>query len=685
MPNRLARSTSPYLRQHADNPVDWYEWGPEALARAKAEDKPILLSVGYSACHWCHVMAHESFEDDAIAAVMNERFVNIKVDREERPDLDAIYQKVVQLLGQGGGWPLTVFLTPECKPFYGGTYFPPQSRHGRPGFVQVLLTLADLYAEDKTKIEMQVESFIDGLQSIAAIVDEERKGADKLPALDSDDALVEAGQRLVAKIDPTWGGFGREPKFPNATGLELLARLARGKGELARQSGDALRLTLDKMYEGGIYDHLRGGFARYATDRVWLVPHFEKMLYDNAQLVGLYAEAAVRWPDAEHLRRVVHESIDYLVTDMRAKSGLFYAATDADSEGEEGKYFCWTKPELARLLGDEAEPFATIYGVEEGGNFEHGWSILHLPRTLAERADEHGTTIAALLERLAPARAKLLAHRYTRVPPLTDEKLLTSWNALLASGLCRAASAAEAWGEPQPAWVEHARTIVDVLVREHIDKGGHVLRASFEGRAHTRGCLDDLAFLGRACLDVHEHTLEPDWLEHARTLALRGLAQHARGTGDGFYFTAADAEPLIERDESPHDGPLPSGLGVMVELLARLDAAQAEWAPDGTRRLLERTLDRFRSASGQPFAYASLVGAAAFAAPSACHVTISGPSAGDPAVRSLAARIRSARLRHVHAISLSFEPGDAVRAIVCRQQVCSAPIGDPDRVVAALD
>ncbi|HWB75444.1 MAG TPA: thioredoxin domain-containing protein, partial [Nannocystaceae bacterium] len=554
MPNRLARSTSPYLRQHADNPVDWYEWGPEALARAIAEDKPILLSVGYSACHWCHVMAHESFEDDAVAAVMNERFVNIKVDREERPDIDAIYQKVVQLLGQGGGWPLTVFLTPQQQPFYGGTYFPPQSRHGRPGFVQVLLTLADLYAEDKTKIEMQVESFRDGLQSIAAIVDDERKSADKLPALDDTDALREAGKRLVARVDTTWGGFGREPKFPNATGLELLARLARGQDNLAREAGDALRLTLDKMYEGGIYDHLRGGFARYSVDRVWLVPHFEKMLYDNAQLVALYADASLRWPDVEHYRRVVIESIDYLVADMRAQNGLFYAATDADSEGEEGKYFCWTPAELAELLGDETL-FASVYGVKEGGNFEHGWSILNLPRTLAQRAEEHGITIAELLARLAPARAKLLAHRYTRVPPLRDDKLLTSWNALLASGLCRAASAAEAWGDDERAraWLELATTIVQTLLREHVDGDGRVLRASFEGRAHTRGFLDDLAFLGRACLDVHEHTLDPQWLAHARTLAERGVAQH--GHDRGFWFTAGDAESLIERDESPHDGP----------------------------------------------------------------------------------------------------------------------------------
>jgi uncharacterized protein YyaL (SSP411 family) len=677
MPNRLARATSPYLRQHADNPVDWYEWGPEALERARQEDKPILLSVGYSACHWCHVMAHESFEDEAVAAVMNERFVNIKVDREERPDLDAIYQKVVQLLGQGGGWPLTVFLTPKQEPFYGGTYFPPQSRHGRPSFVQVLLTLADLYADDKDRIAMQVESFKDGLQQIAGIVDDERKGADKLPALDTEDALREAGKRLVARVDNTWGGFGREPKFPNATGLELLARLARGHDNLAREAGDALRLTLDKMYEGGIYDHLRGGFARYAVDRVWLVPHFEKMLYDNAQLVALYAEAAVHWPEAEHLRRVVHETIDYLVADMRAPNGLFYAATDADSDGEEGKYFCWTPAEV------DDELFASVYGVKPEGNFEHGWSILNLPRTLAQRAEEHGITVAQLLERLAPARAKLLARRYTRVPPLRDEKLLTAWNALLASGLVRAAAAAQTWGEPEAGqrWGELAIAIVETLLREHVDDAGHVLRTSFEGRAHTRGVLDDLAFLGRACLDVHEHTLDPRWLGEARTLAERGLAQH--GHARGFHFTADDAEPLIERDESPHDGPHPSGLGVMIELLARLDAAGE--AADGTRARIERILDRYRAASGQPFAYASLVGAAAFATASAAHVTISAPSRDD--ARLLAARLRGERLRRVPALSFSFAPGDAAQAVVCRQQVCSAPLPatDPDRVIAALD
>ncbi|HET6585772.1 MAG TPA: thioredoxin domain-containing protein [Nannocystaceae bacterium] len=677
-PRRLATSTSPYLRQHADNPVDWVPWGDDALARARAQDKPILLSVGYSACHWCHVMAHESFEDPDVAAVMNERFVNIKVDREERPDIDAIYQKVVQLMGQGGGWPLTVFLTPQQEPFYAGTYFPKDPRYGRPGFVQVMDAITDLWTNRRDKVVEQTTAFREGLRHIAGIVDDERARAADEPSLLSPEALRLAVKRLVARIDGTWGGFGREPKFPNPTALELLLRVAKGDASAptVHETQGALRLTLAKMYEGGIYDHLRGGFARYSVDRVWLVPHFEKMLYDNALLLPIYAEAALVWPEAAHLRKVVRETVDYLVADMRdGDTGLFYSATDADSEGEEGKYFAWTPAELAEVLDeDDARVLATVYGVSERGNFEHGRSILHLAHTIEERATDLGVPASELHARLDRARARLLARRAERVPPLRDDKLLTSWNALLASGLVRAAAAARAWGEPEraEAWGALAIEIVRASIDRHVDGAGRVMRAGFAGVVHTRGVLDDVAFLGRACLDVHEHSLDRRWLDEARALAAHALQHYARAQRDGFFFTADDGEALIERSESQHDGPLPSGVGVMVELLARLDLAGH--APEGARDVVEAVVARFRGAPAQPFGYASLIGAACFAAPDAVHVTVRGPTAQAEEVRALATAARTARLRRVPAISLSFEPAPEITAIVCRAQVCSAPV-----------
>jgi uncharacterized protein YyaL (SSP411 family) len=686
-PTRLSRSTSPYLRQHADNPVDWYPWGPEALVKAQAEDKPILLSVGYSACHWCHVMAHESFEDPDVAAVMNEHFVNIKVDREERPDIDAIYQKVVQLMGQGGGWPLTVFLSPSQEPFYAGTYFPKEPRYGRPGFVQVLQAIRELWTSQREKVAEQAASFREGLQHIAGIVDDERRAADEGSPLESPEALRVAAKRLTARIDPSWGGFGREPKFPNPTALELLLRIARGDANAAtvHEARTGLRLTLDKMYEGGIYDHLRGGFARYSVDRVWLVPHFEKMLYDNAQLVPLYAEAAVLWPEAAHMRKVVRETIEYLVADMRdADTGLFFSASDADSEGEEGKYYVWTPAEIADVLGgEEARVLGIVYGVSEAGNFE-GRTILSLARTIEDRAADLGIAPDELHARLDRARARLLARRATRVPPLRDDKLLTSWNALLASGLVRAAAAAHAWGEPELArsWGELAVAIVRALVERHVDSEGRVLRAGFAGVVHIRGVLDDVAFLARACLDVHEHTLDRQWIERAHQLAAHALAHYARPQRDGFLFTADDAEGLLERSESQHDGPLPSGVGVMLEVLARLDLAAR--APDGARAVIEAVLDRFRAAPAQPFGYASLIGAACFAAVDAAHVTVRGPAPDAPDVRALADAVRTTRLHRVPAISWSYEAADTTTAIVCRAQVCTAPVTAIDALVAAL-
>ncbi|WP_434421209.1 thioredoxin domain-containing protein [Nannocystis pusilla] len=673
--NRLAQSKSPYLRQHAENPVDWYPWGDEALERARREDKPILLSVGYSACHWCHVMAHESFEDADTAALMNTHFINIKVDREERPDIDEIYQKVVLLMGQGGGWPLTVFLTPDHRPFYGGTYFPPVPSYGRPSFRQLLLALADLWKNRRDDVEGQAEQLLEGIRELAA------GGQEGEGAIVGPEPLATAARDLLARLDPEWGGFGRQPKFPNATCLEVLMLQNRVDGT----GSNELLLTLEKMWRGGIYDHLRGGFARYAVDRVWLVPHFEKMLYDNALLLGLYSDASLRWPEHGFLRRVVRETVAYLEADMRGPAGTFYAATDADSEGVEGKYFCWTPAQLEQVLGnrDDAAFFAAVYGVDPRGNFEHGMSILHLAQPPAQIAGALGMTEAALEARLAPLRAKLLEARYQRVPPLRDDKILTSWNGLLISGLARAAAATEQWGEPeqQARCLALATAAAHRLLDAHVGRHGEVMRVDFDGVVHTRGYLEDVAFLARACLDLHEATLDLAWQDAAAKLARYALAHHAVAGGVGFYVTADDAERLIERTESQHDSAIPSGLGVLVEVLLRLDLAGV--APAGARAAAEACLQRQGAAIRQPFAFASLIAAAQFAAPEAAHVTLRGASA--EAVAELARTVAAARPGMRARLAVSFEAGEGPpAALVCRAQVCSAPIHAADALRAAL-
>lgn len=664
--NRLADATSPYLIQHADNPVDWYPWGDEALARARAEDKPILLSVGYSACHWCHVMAHESFESPRVAAVMNEHFVNIKVDREERPDIDAIYQKVVALMGQGGGWPLTVFLMPDQRPFYGGTYFPPDDRYGRPGFERLLHALADVWANRRDEAEGQAAAFLDGFADIAASLDEEATGDTLDLRLLEPETLAEAGRRLLARFDPEWGGFGRAPKFPNVPSLQLLMALADRGDETA---GRALAKSVEAMWRGGIYDHLRGGFARYSVDRRWLIPHFEKMLYDNGLLLGLYADASVR----EHLgvgeiaRRVVEETAAYLEADMRDPDrGWFYSATDADSEGVEGKYFAWTPAQLRAVLGeDRAALVMQAHGVPDSpeGNFEHGMSVLHRPEPIDEP-----TELA-----LAPMRAELLAARAERVPPLRDEKVLTAWNALVISGLCKAADAAERWPDPARAehWTELAETAATAVLEVHRDP--RLLRASWRGRGHTRAFLEDVALMARACLDLHARTLAPRWRDTAIALAEEMLAHYAR-PGGGFFMTADDAEALVERTESQHDSPIPSGVAVAIEVLARLD----ESSPRGH---VDRTLHRFRTAGARPSATAALLVAAAWAGPRATHVTVRGPSPTAAGVQALAS---VARTHRDSPLALSFSRADETSALVCRAQSCSLPLRTVDSLRDAL-
>ena len=574
--NKLIDSASPYLLQHAHNPVDWYPWGDEALEKARREGKPIFLSIGYASCHWCHVMAHESFEDPETARLLNEHFVAIKVDREERPDLDEIYMTAVQLMGQGGGWPLNVFLTPALAPFFGGTYFPPDERRGLPSFRRVLAAVAEGYATRRAEIDASAVAVTDAIRKVAA-------GDARPGAVPGRDLLEEAVRRWQERFDPEWGGFGDAPKFPPAVALEvLLAQHARGG------SADALAMavrTLDAMAAGGMYDQVGGGFHRYAVDRRWLVPHFEKMLYDNALLARVYLDAflVTRKPRYE---RIVRETLDYLLREMAAPAGGFYSGQDADTEGGEGRYYVWTRDEIAAALGPaDAEVFSRFYGVTAAGNFE-GANILHVSAPSEELPDA-----------LAAMRRKLLAVRQKRAVPGKDDKILTDWNGLAVSALARAY---EVLGERR--YRDAAERTVRFLLTEMRGPGG-LLHAHRAGRSHTAAHLDDYAYLIEALVDLYEATLDAAWLDEARRLADEMIERFWDADAGGFFQTQAGAADLVARVKRIYDGAVPAGGAVAARGLLRL----AKLTDDrGYFEKAEATLAVFAGVAGQaPTAVAS--------------------------------------------------------------------------------
>ena len=546
MPNRLALETSPYLQQHANNPVDWYSWGPEALELAAHEDRPIFLSIGYSSCHWCHVMERESFEDPEIAALMNRLFVCIKVDREERPDLDAIYMQAVVAVSGAGGWPMSVFLTPDLKPFYGGTYYPPQDRGGLPSFRRVLEATANAYQQRRNEVVASAEQIVEHLRQSAAITGDDEE---LTPAV-----LDVAFKRLAPHIDTEWGGFGTSIKFPQPMVHEFLLRFGERSGEPTAQV--MVDLTLDRMMRGGIYDHLGGGFHRYSTERTWLVPHFEKMLYDNALLVRLYVHAYQAMGRPEY-RRVAEETIDFILRDMRDAAGGFYTALDADSEGEEGLFYIWSRAEILERLGNEAgERFCSVYGVTDGGNFE-GANILFLPQELSKAAIERGVTEEQLLSELAPAKATLLAAREKRVWPFRDEKALTGWNALMLGSLSEAAAVFD-----RADYLEAAEANADFLLTNMRDTEGRLLRTYRDGEVKLKGYLEDYAFLVDGLLSLYEATFTPRWLWEAQSLAESMLELFWDQDVAGFYSTGIDHEELLIRPQDFYDNAIPKrGLG----------------------------------------------------------------------------------------------------------------------------
>lgn len=591
MTNRLATETSPYLRQHADNPVDWYAWGEDAFARARAEQKPILLSIGYSACHWCHVMAHESFENPQTAALMNQLYINVKVDREERPDVDDIYMNFVVAQTGHGGWPMTVFLTPEGKPFYGGTYYPPQPRHGMPSFTQVLKAVDDAWQNRRDQVLESADRMTTALDNGDLVSD---STADDLNAALLDRAVA----KLAVNFDTTHGGFGGAPKFPQPMILSwLMAYHARTGNPKAL---DMAAFTLSKMAHGGLYDQIGGGFARYSVDAIWLVPHFEKMLYDNAQLSRAYARAYQITGDG-FFKRIAEETYDYILREMTSPDGGFYSATDADSEGEEGKFFVWSLAELQAVLPPQEAALAIEYfGVTERGNFE-GHNILHTPHSDTAIAQKYGVSLEALHAHLAPIKDKLFAARAQRVPPGLDDKILTSWNGLMLASLSEAArifnrkdyaAAAQRAGD----------FLIDTLLTRGDDGLVRLYRTYNFGQAKLNGVLEDYACLADGLLDLYMTTLDLKYYEAAREIADSALKRF-RAPDGGFYDTADDHEALIIRPRSLQDNAVPAGASMFARVLLRLSGYTGnddyESAAVGALRLLASALGEYPTAFGE--------------------------------------------------------------------------------------
>ena len=597
--NQLKDETSPYLLQHADNPVDWHPWGDEAFRLAREQDKPVLLSIGYSACHWCHVMAHESFEDEATAEMMNALFVNVKVDREERPDVDDIYMGAVQAIAGQGGWPMTVFLLPDGRPFYGGTYYPKVRRMGMPSFTQLMTAVHEAYRSQRENLEQQADNLHQSLKrDVLAIGREDDSGL-------TGDMLDEAARALLASIDRENGGFGAQPKFPNPISLECLLRHHARTGD--EEALNLVTFTLRQMANGGIYDQIGGGFARYSVDAYWLVPHFEKMLYDNAQLSRLYLHAWQITGDG-CFKSIAEDIYDYILREMTAPTGGFYSATDADSEGEEGKFFVWTIEEAAEALApiSAEQPRALeiaieAYGLTPQGNFE-GSNILHLPRPLDETAIVLGMPLDELSAALAVIKRCLYAARAERVPPSLDDKILTSWNGLMLASLAEAARVLK-----RADYLAAARRAGEFLLDQMLSDGGRLYRSHKDGRSKLNAYLEDYANLIDALLELYQSTFEAGWFAAARQLADTALMRFRSDDG-GFYDTSDDHESLIVRPRNLQDNVTPSGNAMMAKQLLRLAAYTGEARYDAAaREVLRKLSDAMRQ---YPQAFAESLNAA---------------------------------------------------------------------------
>lgn len=554
--NRLIDETSPYLLQHAHNPVDWYPWGEEALNLAKELDKPILLSIGYSACHWCHVMERESFENEEIAAIMNKHYINIKVDREERPDLDEIYMSAVQIMTGSGGWPMTVFLTPDRKPFYGGTYFPPDDRYGRPGFPKLLVAVKDAYQNKRADIDEQAEKLVSHINQIS-----NPKSVDDL--LLDDKIIEQAFYHYQNRFDSQHGGFGQAPKFPPGMGLILLLRYWKRSGN--SRALHIVEFTLEKMARGGMYDQLGGGFHRYSTDEIWLVPHFEKMLYDNSLLTVAYLEA-FQATSKPFYREVVEETLDYVLREMyNQQNGGFYSTQDADSEGVEGKFFVWTPGEVEQILGQaDAKIFCDFYDVTDHGNFEHQ-NILWVKTPADLYAKKIKIDQANLVNILNRCKKKLFEIRDKRIKPGLDDKILTSWNGLMIRSM---GLAYQILGDLR--YLEAAEKSAKFILTELVQKNGHLLRTHRAGKSHLNACLEDYSYFIAGLIELYQASFDPYWLREADRLNQIMISQFWDPQNGGFFFTGKDYPELIVRSKSAYDGATPSGASMAIHVLLRL-------------------------------------------------------------------------------------------------------------------
>ena len=667
--NRLIHETSPYLLQHAHNPVDWYPWSEEAFEKAKKENKPVLLSIGYSACHWCHVMERESFENEKIAALMNELFVNIKVDREERPDLDEIYMNAVQMLTGRGGWPMTMFLTPEGKPFYGGTYFPPEDRQGMPGFPRILQGVAQAYRERPADVEKSVAQILETLHHMAESQPSEK---DFAPGI-----IAESCEKIARAYDSESGGLGQAPKFPNPGVYELFLRYY-------SESGDERYLTmvaqtLSKMAQGGIYDHVGGGFHRYSVDAKWLVPHFEKMLYDNAQLLRIYSQAYVITGEPLY-KTVVEESAGYLLREMHQPEGGFYSTQDADSEGEEGKFFVWTLAEIDALLGaEDGEVFARMYDVTEEGNFEEK-NILH-PILTVDQASKFFRKEKSEIEALiARTKEKLFTAREKRIKPFRDEKIIAAWNGLLLSGLAEAIKITGA-----SSCLEASRRTVEFIFGRMF-RDGYLLHVYKDGQAKLRGYLDDYAFVALGLLDLYEVLFDRSLIDRAMELADIMLREFWDERGGGLFYTGKSHQPLISRAKPVFDASIPSGNAIAAQLLLRLyHLVGAEDYHTRAETILRSYYDAMVS---QPFGFAHMLCALDQYLHPAKEIVIVGERS-DARTTDLIKEIHSLYLPN-KAVQV-FAPGESLEkvsplmvgkqqidgrptAYVCQNFTCSAPV-----------
>jgi uncharacterized protein YyaL (SSP411 family) len=681
--NRLQHATSPYLRQHAENPVDWYEWGEEAFALARQQDKPILLSVGYSACHWCHVMAHESFEDAETAALMNRDFVNIKVDREERPDVDDIYMQATQIFNRGqGGWPMTVFLTPEGKPFHAGTYYPKEAGRGMPTFKQIMAAVIDAWQTRRDQVNHVAEQITEGLQRDLLGIGESGSPLDA-------DLLEHAFHAAIRDFDPVHGGLSRgQPKFPMPMNYAFLLSMARYlREESARQRAlEVVGFTLKKMARGGMYDQLGGGFHRYSVDRVWLVPHFEKMLYDNAQLSRLYLHTWQATGDP-FFKRIAEEIYDYLLREMQSAEGGFYSTTDADSEGEEGKFFVWSLEELRAALPPEVAQSAIAYwDVTASGNFE-GHTILHVPAEPSQVALGLGISQALLESHIEQARQTLYAKRLERVPPSLDDKILTAWNGMTIASLAEAARALGR-ADYRAAAIRAAEFALNLLRRD-----GRLLRSYKDGRAQLNGYLEDYACLIDGLIQLYQTTFAARWLQEALSLTERVLT-HFRAADGGFYDTSDDHEQLITRPRNLQDNAVPSGNSTLAKVLLQLAAytgeARYSAAAEAILAPLAGALREY------PLAFGEALNAVRLLVHGVQEVAVLGV-ADSPETAALLQVLHTgyypnAVIAHSEVDSADFPPLLAGRSLlnglptayVCRHFACQLPVNTPEALRAQL-